>query len=90
MPNILDSLCKFKIGDNVTVKTQALIASGHMRPQIMQILDRVVIECYGGMQINYSCRISGVPGDGEASTVKDPFTFTEPELVEWTPPTPKS
>lgn len=85
---MLDKICKFKIGDQVTLRSQLNIARSRLskisQPQFMQIMERTVLQCYGGVQVSYLCRISATSGfEKSIVTVKDPFMFTEPELVEY-------
>lgn len=59
----LDAMCQFKIGSTVYTKVSvALIAPGpkkkrHMTdPQPLQVIERHITQCYGGVQVNYILR----------------------------------
>lgn len=79
---VLDEMCKFKIGEFLTAKAQ-LVAVGKSTihaPQTIQVIERVVQQCYGGVQIHYDCRITVVSIGAGATTGAQLFRFTEPEL----------
>lgn len=88
--NKLDEICKFKIGQLCTVKahrelaqylpqTPRSIIRGRPKPQVMQVLDRIVHECYGGVQVAYECRAHMVQSDTLAFGVQT-LKLMEPEL----------
>ena len=86
----IDHLCKFKIGDLVTLKAMnALIdpaEKGRLfdpKPQIMQVVERSLLECYGGLQVNYIVRVVMRDVQGTMAVHRDLFQFTEPEVMAW-------
>ncbi len=80
---------RFKIGDIVQSR-----ASGRLKnaciPQALEIVERLVQECYGGVQAHYKVRAHTADAkNGAIGFHPDLFLFTEPEVetfnfLEWT------
>jgi len=52
---MLDQICKYKIGQLLTLE-----ADEHFPTRqrfVMRVKERLVQECYGGVQVHYDCRI---------------------------------
>ena len=64
-----------------------LLAAGKSpgSPQMMQVLERGIQQCYNTYQVHYQVRISTAQS-GELVTVKDAYFFTEPELIAYPEP----
>jgi hypothetical protein len=83
----LDQFCKFKIGDVVSPKVQrpGFDARGRVfTPQLLQIVERYIVECYGGIQVNYRLRAHSAPTgwtNESYSFLVELIMLTEPELV---------
>ncbi len=85
----LDAFFKFKIADMVCVTAQSRLVyfANKQRekwekwvPQIAQIVERHLVECSGGIQANYSVRLSGGAYQSGAFTAQPLFPFNEIEL----------
>ena len=91
---IMDEICLFKVGDVVTAVAQVALSDKKDRvvPQYMVVLERDANECYGGVQVHYTVRITVKEGFGRMGTVEKPYRFAEIELVpypkEWLTPEP--
>jgi hypothetical protein len=73
---------RFEIGDIVVLKSQ-VVCSPVGRVQVAQIVERLIVQCYGGTQVTYHIRIATPAkrwGDAAANGDGRLFNFTEPEL----------
>lgn len=82
---MLDKICKFKVGDtvkhklmlDVSVQEKPYVSISDSRIAKFYIIERLIQECYGGIQIQYKTRpITAIFAFGEREFV----VFTEPEI----------
>ena len=87
----LDEFFKFKIGDVVRpiIQRPGYHADGRkVSPQFMQICERHLQECYGGIQAFYDCRVHTITTDNGFLDTTYAFhlpyiKLSEPELVAY-------
>lgn len=80
----IEGLFKFKIGDVVMTTTfsQMKQTSKHIKPQLLQVVERNIQECYGGVQIHYDVRAHVIGEFGSSAAFhQNLFRLTEPELM---------
>jgi hypothetical protein len=94
--DVLDQVCKFKIGQLVTPKVQYALLNAlkdNQRPllfrqkpkcTVLVILDRIIQQCYGGVQVAYACRAHLLHEHALAFHLEQ-TKFMEPELMEFDP-----
>jgi hypothetical protein len=75
----LEAECAFEIGDLVTFGVMAATLTAERCPP-MQVVERTVQQCYGGIQVHYLCRGFGQSAQGAMLPV-DKDTFVESELI---------
>jgi hypothetical protein len=92
MTSPLDLFFKFNIGDTVRPKVHqpGYLPNGtKFTPQMLVIVERALMECYGGVQAIYRCRahttqeggILGPNYGGGYAFVSELIQLTEPELT---------
>lgn len=85
----LDPFFKFKIGDVLrpVIQRPGYTANGmKFSPQYMVVVERYLVECYGGIQATYRCRThtsggGGILTGGDYSFLVELVALTEPELT---------
>jgi hypothetical protein len=62
---MMDSICKFKVGDVVYPLIHRIFTDKkgkHLKTTPLQVIERVVQQCYGGIQVAYVVRVH-LPGE---------------------------
>jgi hypothetical protein len=89
----LDPFFRFALGQEVTLKamltpfkvgTSAAYAFREVTAQKLMIVERTLIECPGGRQQTYTCRVLSVSEDWDRSSfTRDMFQLNEAELAPY-------